>query len=114
MRRATVGHGLGFVLGDGVGCIDLDDALVAGEPLPWVRRFLASLPPTYIEVSMSGRGLHVFGLLDPAPGRVLRRDGRKVEWYSTGRYIAVTGNVWRTSVPTLADLTPTIGRLSTT
>ncbi|MFF2621231.1 bifunctional DNA primase/polymerase [Oerskovia jenensis] len=111
-RDSRVGVGLGFVLGDGVGCIDLDHCLVDGVPLPWARQILRSLPPTYIEVSQSGEGLHIFGLLPPAPGRKIRDGVRSVEWYSTGRYIAVTADSFAGSVSTLADLTPVVGRLS--
>lgn len=85
-----VGQGVGFVLGDGIGCIDLDDAIVGGVVEPWAQVVLDANPGTFVEVSQSGAGLHVFGLLEERPGRVVR-DGRKVEVYSAGRYIALTG-----------------------
>lgn len=89
-RSSTVGRGFGFVLGEGVGCIDLDDALEAGVVAPWAQLVLDANPHTFVEVSQSGNGLHVFGLLDEGPGRKIR-DGRNIEWYSVGRYIALTG-----------------------
>lgn len=87
---SSIGAGVGFVLGNGVGCIDLDHCLVDGSVEPWARDVLDANPNTYVEVSMSGTGLHVFGWLAEAPGRKFR-DGRNVEVYSRGRYIAATG-----------------------
>lgn len=87
---SNIGAGVGFVLGNGVGCIDLDHCLVDGRLESWAQDVLDANPNTYVEVSMSGTGLHVFGWLAEAPGRKFR-DGRNVEVYSRGRYIAVTG-----------------------
>jgi len=110
VERSRVGDGIGFVLGDGVGCIDLDHCLVDGVPLPWAREILARCPKTYIEVSMSGDGLHVFGLLPEAAGRG-QRGGDGIEHYSTGRYIAVTGVPFSGSVSRLADLSEVVATL---
>lgn len=96
--------GLGFVLGDGIGCIDLDHCIIDGRLTAWAIEILDSLPTTYTEVSPSGAGLHVWGLIPERPGRKVRRDGHSVETYSTGRYITVTGNRWGTCPNTLADL----------
>lgn len=89
--RSKVGHGIGFVLGDGIACLDLDHCLVDGEPDDRAREVLARVPGAYVEVSPSGDGLHVWGLAAEQPGR--RRDG--IESYSVGRYITVTGDVFR-------------------
>jgi primase-polymerase (primpol)-like protein len=90
---STVGEGIGYVLGDGVGCIDLDHCIVDGTLEPWAAEVVAANPGTYTEVSRSGEGLHIFGLLSERPGRLVR-DGRSIEVYSTGRYIALTGNTF--------------------
>lgn len=90
-RASEVGEGLGFALGAGIGCIDLDGAIVAGRVKPWAQRILDRTPATFVEVSQSGKGLHVFGLLPEGPGRNLRSSGQAVEVYSAGRFIAVTG-----------------------
>lgn len=74
--------------GSGIGVIDLDDAIVDGHLLPWAAEVLAANRGTFVELSRSGRGLHIWGYLDKAPGRRLR-DGRNIEIYSTGRYIAM-------------------------
>ena len=102
----------GFVLGDGIGCIDLDHCLVDGVPTPAAAAYLAQLPSTYIEVSPSGDGLHVWGLLPAGRGRVRKINGLHVEEYSAGRYITVTGNPFTDSVPHLADLSSSLGLIS--
>lgn len=101
--RSRVGTGRGFVLdGDGIVCIDLDHCLIAGQPTPAARRFLAQLPDTYVEVSPSGDGLHIWGRGRVDHGRRLRRGGLDLEVYGTGRYITVTGR--RVRGAHLADL----------
>ena len=100
---SLVGEGLGYVLGAGVGCIDLDHAIVDGSVADWAQAVLDSNPSTYTEVSRSGEGLHIFGLLNEAPGRKIR-DGRNIEVYSVGRYIALTGKRHGAAPATLAPL----------
>ncbi|CVM17436.1 hypothetical protein M3C29_010505 [Micrococcus luteus] len=91
-RASEVGTGLGFALGDGIGCYDLDDALSGGVLEPWAAEFLATIPEPvlFMEVSQSGNGVHAFIEAAEGPGRVIR-DGRKIERYTAGRFIAVTG-----------------------
>ena len=108
--ESTVGKGLGFVLGEGVGCVDLDDALdVAGRIESWAADILDLAPETFVEVSQSGRGLHIWGLLAEAPGRNMRGQGMTAEVYSggagSGRFIAFGEREWEGSVPELADIT---------
>lgn len=96
----------GFVVGDGIGCIDLDHCLVDGAPTPAAAAFLAQVPETYIETSPSGDGLHVWGLLPEGVGSRRTVDGLAVETYSRERYITVTEQPYRGAPPILADLTP--------
>lgn len=110
--ESTVGRGLGFILGEGVGCIDLDDAILPDGIAPWAECLLDALPPTFVEVSQSGTGLHIFGYLAEGPGRNYRTSGLTVEQYSKGRYIATTGDVWEDAPATLADITPLTKALS--
>jgi primase-polymerase (primpol)-like protein len=106
---SAAGVGLGFALGDGIGCIDLDDCIRADGSLePWAADILASCPPTFMEVSQSGAGIHIFGLLPEAPGRNLRSAGATVEVYSTGRFIAVTGTRFGAAPSRLADLSEVV------
>ena len=90
--RSTVGSGVGFALGEGIGCYDLDDALIGGTLADWARDFIESIPEPVIfsEISQSGNGIHIFIEAPEGRGRVIR-DGRKIERYTAGRYIAVTG-----------------------
>lgn len=92
--KSTVGVGLGYVLGDGIGCWDFDHCITDGKLAGWAREFIESITnPLLIEVSQSGEGVHVFVNAPEGPGRVIRDGERCIEFYSTGRYIAVTGNL---------------------
>lgn len=91
--------GIGFVLStnDDLIGIDLDGCVSEdGTIAPLAQRFLEALP-TYWERSPSGRGLRAFikGSL-PAPygngiNRTLTGGGGRIEVYSSGRYLTVTG-----------------------
>lgn len=96
-RASDAGVGVGIVLGDGLGCVDLDDALLPdGSVKPWAQEVLDEYGPASIltEVSMSGRGLHLFLPMPEAPGRRIRNGDVKIEVYSRARFIAVTGQVF--------------------
>lgn len=109
---SSVGAGLGYVLGAGVGAIDLDHCIIDGVVADWARKIIDRCPDTFIEVSQSGEGLHIFGLLTEGAGRNIRKNGSAVEFYSTGRYIAVTGNRFEGSPVSLADLTEVVASIS--
>lgn len=111
-KASSVGSGLGFVLGEGIGCIDLDHCFQGGILADWAQEIVDRAPSTYMEVSQSGEGLHIFGLLPEAAGRNIRRGGRNVEFYSVGRYIAVTGDRFADSPSKLADLSGLVASLS--
>jgi len=105
VRQATEGSGIGFVLtGAGLVCVDLDDALDDGRPLPWCAELLATCPATWVEVSPSRRGLHVWGRGVVGKGRRTTIGDGGVEVYDRGRYITVTGERF-SSTSTLAELT---------
>lgn len=107
---SQIGAGFGFVLtnADRIACVDIDHCLDGrGRLKPWAQEILAGVPDTYMEVSPSGDGLHVWGMADITKGR--RAGG--VEVYGTGRYITVTARRWRKSVTTFADLNEWIGTL---
>jgi primase-polymerase (primpol)-like protein len=106
--RSTAGVGLGYVLtvADGVLCIDLDHVLdERGVLASWAADLIDGLPETFIEVSQSGTGLHVWGRGSLTNGRrISMPGGTGLEVYGDRRYIAVTGTVWRNSPSSLADL----------
>lgn len=104
----------GLVLdGDGIVCVDLDDCLTADGLSPLARAVLDRCPPTYVEISPSGRGLHVWGRADVRRGRRVRKGSDRAEVYGTGRFITVTGNVHSTSAPILGDLSGVVRWLLT-
>lgn len=94
---STIGDGLGFVLnGDGLACIDLDHCLTDGKPSPAAQAVLERFPGAWVEVSPSGDGLHIWGTAPGGPGRkITTTDGLSIEFYTTGRYMTVTGNTYR-------------------
>lgn len=90
------GVGLGWVLGEGVGCLDLDYYIgLSGALAPWAQELVDAhrAEALLIEVSQSGRGLHIFLPMEPGRGTKERAGGRRVETYppDSGRYIAATG-----------------------
>ncbi|MEU5976377.1 DNA primase [Streptomyces sp. NPDC047315] len=110
---SSVGVGLGYVLGpdDGIVCIDLDHCLHGGQLAQWAREVVDRCSGTYIEVSPSGDGLHIFGRAQVVKGRRIVRDGRSVEVYGQGRYIAMTGQRFEDAPAELADLSEVVASL---
>ncbi len=86
--QSGCGDGFGIMLGQGLGCYDLDH--VTDEQ---ARVILAEIPErvVFAERSMSGAGVHVFVEAPEGPGR--RRDG--IERYTRARFIRVTGVPFR-------------------
>lgn len=89
VKASGVGDGYGVMLGDGLGCYDLDHCLTPGGHLErWAAEVAADIPERvlWVEKSMSGDGLHIFVEAPEQVGH--KQDG--VEFYSVGRFIAVT------------------------
>lgn len=88
--------GVGFVLcsSDPYVCVDLDHAIGDdADMMPWAASVIADAPPTYVEVSPSGRGLHVW-VRGELPAGWRKHAG--VEVYASGRFLTVTGAVYGT------------------
>ncbi|MFD5384255.1 DNA primase [Streptomyces sp. NPDC127074] len=113
VNRATAGAGVGFVLSeaDRLVCIDLDHALLDGELRPWARRIVDKLPETYIEISPSGTGLHIWGFGEMGRGRRIRRGESAIEIYDRSRYVTVTREPFEGAPSRLADLSQVIAEL---
>jgi len=82
--------GLGIVLtsDDDLICIDLDSCLdEKGKPTTEAATIVSKFS-TYIEISPSERGLHIW-LRGRKPGSACKKG--KIEIYETGRYITLTG-----------------------
>ena len=91
--RSSVGDGLGWVIGAGIGCLDLDDCFDdAGRLSEFAQSVIEEHCPAaiLIEKSLSGKGVHIF--MPMSPGAGTRRD--EIETYppDSGRFIAVTGD----------------------
>lgn len=100
------GVGLGYVLaeGDGIICIDLDHCLDENGLAPWARRIVDLCPETFVEVSPSGTGLHIWGRGEFPRGRRLRDGDVSIEVYGQKRFVAVTGKRFESAPSGLADL----------
>jgi len=115
--ESVAGVGLGFVLSDvdDVVCLDLDHCLnpLTGRLAPWAAAIVRDAGATYVEVSPSGDGLHIWGRADVRQGRRIRRpDGTAVEVYGTGRYIAMTGRRHGDTPSILANVSDVVRRLT--
>jgi primase-polymerase (primpol)-like protein len=84
---------LGFVLveEDKIVCIDLDRAIIDGKLTPIAEEVVKDFAGTYMEISQSGKGIHIFarGCLD----NNLNLSAKGIEMYKNNRYIALTGHV---------------------
>lgn len=110
--RSRVGVGVGFVLdGDGIVCLDLDHCLDEDGLAPWAADVLEEAGPTYVEVSPSGDGLHVWGWGHVPVGTRAPWGAGQVEAYGHGRYITVTGRRFDGAPPRLGDLTGVLEQL---
>ena len=104
LERLEIGDfdGLGFVFTaqDDLVFIDLDNCLDEdGDPNEFAKEILSLIPETYTETSRSETGLHIV-----CRGRIPKAIKRKeIEIYSSGRYMAFTGNATSTTEPRKAQ-----------
>lgn len=108
VESCTIGDGIGFALGNGFACIDLDHCYDSrGHLADWAKMIIAPVEgKTYIETSPSGDGLHIWGCAAERTGLRVRNDlGMNIEAYSQSRYMTYTGHTWRKSPTRLTDLT---------
>lgn len=115
---AGMGQGIGFVFTDSdpFFFLDIDGALIptkAAVPEHWIdgalipaqdevpahwsplsQQLCAAFPGAAVEVSSSGKGLHVIGVgAAAAPeGHRCRNPDLSLEFYTTGRFVALTGS----------------------
>ena len=87
-------NGIGYVFNGGVVGIDLDHCFEGLVLKTWAQE-IVNLFPSYIEVSPSGNGLHIFILCDADfKGAKAYIGGGDIERYCKGRYFTVTGNIY--------------------
>jgi primase-polymerase (primpol)-like protein len=85
-------YGLGFVLTAECKrfCLDVDNCLVDGQWSPFALELCAMFPGAAIEVSQSGRGLHIWGsYIGKVPPHKCRNGELGIELYTSGRFIAL-------------------------
>lgn len=76
-------------------CIDLDHHLDEnGEPSDLAQKFINSASNTYIEKSVSGRGLHIFYVGQKPQNLQNRNINLDLEVYDNKRFISITGNIY--------------------
>src|SRR5215469_16468896 len=99
--QAAVGSftGTGVMMGEGLGCVDLDHCVVGGKILPWARSIIIALD-SYSEFSPSGTGVHILGEDISLPGKGRKRPYQTgaVEIYDTARFLTFTGR-WLPKTP---------------
>lgn len=105
------GHGVGFVftLADPFWFIDIDDCLSdLAEWSPTALALMARLAGCAVEVSQSGRGLHLFGKgVAPKPRKI--KYGQWFDLYTENRFVALTGD--RAGGDANTDHTPALAQL---
>lgn len=89
-------YGVAFVFteNDPLFFVDVDGCIdpVTGEWSPLVLEILSYFPGCAIEVSSSGKGIHIFGVGD-AGAHGCRQDSLGLEFYTEGRFVALTGDM---------------------
>ena len=98
--------GVGVMMGEGLGCVDLDHCVDpgTGKIAPWAREIIIGLD-SYSEFSPSGTGVHILGedIALPGKGRKRPYETGAVELYDTARFLTFTGR-WLPKTP--ADILP--------
>ena len=87
------GYGVGFVLtaNTNLWCLDIDGALQADNTWsPIASELCTRLTGAAVEISVSGRGLHLWGN-GPVPAHASKNTQHHIELYTEGRFIALSG-----------------------
>lgn len=89
----TKNRPLGFVLveEDKIVCIDLDHAIQDEKLSPMAKEIIEKFIGTYMELSQSGKGVHIF--VKGTIPKNLNLSSEGIELYKNNRYIALTGDV---------------------
>ena len=89
----NINNPIGFILveEDNIVCIDLDNAIVNGQLSSMAEEIIKEFSGTYMEISQSGKGLHIFARGNLENNLNLSSNG--IEIYKNNRHIVLTGNV---------------------
>ena len=96
--QSRPGHGLGFVFteNDPFFFLDIDKCLLdTGEWSERAKYLITMTAGAAVEVSQSGRGLHVIGTGTAPDERRIKSPDRTFELYTQGRFIAMSEYGWR-------------------
>lgn len=108
-EKGYSGVGFVFTKNDPYVGVDLDGLLDAKSlaMTPAAKDIVQTLAPAYVEISQSGKGIHVIvkGVLPEGA----RRKG-PIEVYSEGRYFAITGNIMAGSATSIPDRTEALAQ----
>src|ERR1700722_4810156 len=89
------GTGVGIVIygGSQLFCIDIDGCIdESGNLSEIAQAIVARFPGAVVEVSVSGKGLHIFGMYQGVmPPHAKKNTAWKIELYTEKRFIALTG-----------------------
>lgn len=73
--------------------LDIDNAFNSDGWSDRALQLVRDLSGVAVEISSSGRGLHLFGAMVPGLDHSNRRDDLGLEFYTRGRFVALTGNM---------------------
>jgi hypothetical protein len=93
VNRLGADHGIGFSFAetDPFFFVDIDECLTpANQWSDVANSLLSAFPGAYVEVSQSGRGLHIIGTGTPPP-HGCKNTAYGLEFYHTDRFVALTG-----------------------
>jgi putative DNA primase/helicase len=104
-RGGWDGVGFGFLPGDGLIGIDIDNAIDDdGEVSPRCLGILASCP-TFTEYSPSGKGCHVIGF---GSTESAKSNDIGVEMFCGSQFFTVTGRLWPGSAAAIGEIAPMV------
>lgn len=85
--------GLGYVLveKDNIVAIDLDNCIENGRLNPFAKKIVEIFKGIYMELSQSGKGIHIF--LKGSISKNMNLQNLGIEMYKDNRYIALTGDL---------------------
>lgn len=85
----TFGVGFVFTDNDPFFFLDIDNALHNGQWSPIVGELCNMFPGAYVEVSMSGTGIHIVGSLSQRIDHTSRNAEHSLEFYTEARFMAL-------------------------
>lgn len=85
----TFGVGFVFTDNDPFFFLDIDNALHNGQWSPIVGELCSMFPGAYVEVSMSGTGLHIVGSISQRIDHTSRNGEHSLEFYTESRFMAL-------------------------